>query len=571
MTGDSLGESVNVLTGLQPLHAADTAGGSANGLPSSIDPAASGFAVTSAASSGLTAFGSAVEQLAPRRRAIENPMALGVVSLRIPTPPMVNGLPAEHDGPTLTLDDFYAPDDDDETAAGVRPQQEGVGQAAAPGPLRDFILDELADELSGYNGLESLKRLVWDLLAYQRVDQTLAQGFFPRGVSESLLGARLFARHEGIDLILVQAHEGRFHRRVRRAVMDAVSARWTHPVLLFCDYGWRRVALGFPSAGGGEFFQLVPVASDVNEQARRLGLVRAYSGEDEPRSTFDLVGSYFQLFERRTEDVWEPAESAERRIDPLQVHLRCLDRYPTMPRSETQDLLRRIAGISAEERLSGRRDEYERCRDRLVMGHLRLCEYVINEFDLEDRRHSLERTDLTQEGVFGLIAAIARFDVAQGTEFSTYAVYWVRQAIQKAIYDKDCFIRIPPPQGKKLDRSRVNERRRLGRVLSLSRGEDGVWHEMEDQRHGRPADPLEAREAAEKRRASVEAALRSLPPRTRQMMSLRFGLAGERESTLQELGDCYGLTRERVRQIEEKALGKLREGPHAKRLIEALS
>jgi RNA polymerase primary sigma factor len=535
---------------------------------SSTHPAAIEVAVPPSADLG--AFGIPIEQLAAHGPG--RPLGLNELPHASLTPQARDDplFPNEH-GPVPSLDAFYAPEDDDATGAGVTPPQPQAGSVAAPDTLRDFLLDELADELSGYNGLESLKRMFWELLAYERVDHHLGQGAFPSSVAASVLSARLFARHEGVNVIVVQAHEGRFLRTVRCAVLEAAAARWENAVLLFCDYGWRRVAVG-SSGGGGQFIRLAPVAADVNEQARRLGLVRAYSAEGEPRSTFDLVGSYFRLFERRPEDVWEPVDPAERAIDPFQVHLRCLDRYPTMPRSETQDLLRRIAGISAEERLSGRRDEYERCRDRLVMGHLRLCEYVINEFALEDRRHSLERTDLTQEGVFGLIAAIARFDVAQGTEFSTYAVYWVRQAIQKAIYDKDCFIRIPPPQGKKLDRSRVNERRRrLGRVLSLSRGEDGVWHEMEDQRHGRPADPLEAREAAEKRRVSVEAALRSLPTRTRQMMSLRFGLAKERESTLQELGDCYGLTRERVRQIEEKALGKLREGPHAKRLIEALS
>src|SRR5205807_1352745 len=106
----------------------------------------------------------------------------------------------------------------------------------------DCSLDELADELTHFHGLDSLKRLIWELLGYERIDEPLPRDFFPRGVADSLLSQRLFARHEDLHVLCVQIQEGRFLKNVRRAVAEVAARKLSHGViLLVCDYAWRRI------------------------------------------------------------------------------------------------------------------------------------------------------------------------------------------------------------------------------------------------------------------------------------------------------------------------------------------
>jgi RNA polymerase primary sigma factor len=228
--------------------------------------------------------------------------------------------------------------------------------------------------------------------------------------------------------------------------------------------------------------------------------------------------------------------------------------------------------------------ESERAKEQMISANLRLVTWIA-------RRHvnrGLPLMDLVQEGNIGLMRAVEKFDWRRGYKFSTYATWWIRQACSRALVDQGHLIRIPAHLADEVRRVLRAQRRlagelrreptepelaeRLGTplaklrtVLELVRdpvsmdqpvGEDGdatIGDFLEDEQ---AVIPLEAAAAAELRQATEEA-LSRLTPREADVLRLRFGVGQAAEHTLEEVGRKYQVTRERIRQIEAKALKKL--------------
>jgi RNA polymerase primary sigma factor len=275
--------------------------------------------------------------------------------------------------------------------------------------------------------------------------------------------------------------------------------------------------------------------------------------------------------------------TVEPSLDSLRLYLRSIGRVELLTAAQEISLAKRIErGDMAAKR-------------HMVEANLRLVVSIAKGY----LGRGLSFLDLIQEGSLGLIRAVEKFDYRRGYKFSTYATWWIRQAVTRAIADKARTIRIPVHMVEKLNRVAHVERQlvqRLGRepepheiaaelqitvrevrdILRVAQMpvslEKPIGDEDESELGDFVADdqteePFEA--ATENlQREDVQKALDALPERERQVIELRYGLRGHEPLTLEEVGRAFGVTRERIRQIENNTLKKLKQLPEAQRLRE---
>jgi RNA polymerase primary sigma factor len=266
-------------------------------------------------------------------------------------------------------------------------------------------------------------------------------------------------------------------------------------------------------------------------------------------------------------------ELATMTSDTLQLFLRDVRRHPLLSPSEEIELAKRIERGDLE------------AKERMVNSNLRLVVSIAKKY----QGHELALLDLIQEGILGLIRAAEKFDWRKGYKFSTYATFWIRQAIQRGLANQGRTIRIPVHIGQR-ERKIARVEREL--CLSLGRaptddevaaGAEITIAELHETREvmrtitslERPvgaegdtelgdllaSDEIEPHEEVEigLRDETVRAALDQLPDQEREVIELRFGVGGADPTPLREAGRRLGLSPERVRRIEHKALERLAE------------
>ncbi|MCX4832733.1 RNA polymerase sigma factor [Streptomyces sp. NBC_00006] len=301
-------------------------------------------------------------------------------------------------------------------------------------------------------------------------------------------------------------------------------------------------------------------------------------------------------------------ESASPSSDLFRQYLREIGRIPLLTAAEEVDLARRVeAGLFAEEKLAHAPDLDSQlaldldklvvmgrmAKRRLIEANLRLVVSVAKRYV----GRGLTMLDLVQEGNLGLIRAVEKFDYARGYKFSTYATWWIRQAMSRALADQARTIRVPVHVVELINRVVRVQRRmlqergyeptpqevavhldltheRVSEVLRLAQepvslhapvGEEddvALGDLIED---GDATSPVESA-AFLLLREHLEAVLSTLGERERKVVQLRYGLADGRPRTLEEIGRIFGVTRERIRQIESKTLNKLRDHAFADQL-----
>ena len=273
--------------------------------------------------------------------------------------------------------------------------------------------------------------------------------------------------------------------------------------------------------------------------------------------------------------------TVEPSLDSLRLYLRSIGRVELLTAEQEVELAKRIEkGDMVAKR-------------HMVEANLRLVVSIAKGY----LGRGLSFLDLIQEGSLGLIRAVEKFDYRRGYKFSTYATWWIRQAVTRAIADKARTIRIPVHMVEKLNRVTQVERQlvqKLGRepepaeiavelemtvrevrdILRVAQMpvslEKPVGDEEESELGDFVADdtveePFEV--ATENlQREDIQKALDALPERERQVIELRYGLRGHEPLTLEEVGRAFGVTRERIRQIENNTLRKLKQLPEAQRL-----
>jgi RNA polymerase primary sigma factor len=299
--------------------------------------------------------------------------------------------------------------------------------------------------------------------------------------------------------------------------------------------------------------------------------------------------------------------------DSVHTYLKSIGRRQLLTAEEEVNLAKRIeAGLYAEHKLETERrlskqlradleavaEDGRRAKAHMLEANLRLVVSVAKKYS--DRGLSL--LDVVQEGNLGLIRAVEKFDYTKGYKFSTYAMWWIRQAIQRGFADSARTIRLPVhvlEMLSKLSRVERDMHQRLGReptpeelAVELDRTPDQIEELLRTSRQpisldstigedgetsiGDLIEDVDAPEAGELVDRQIMAdqlrhALDALTPREATIMSMRFGLYDGNPHTLDEIGKALGLTRERIRQLEKQSLSKLRHPSRAQPLLDYAS
>ncbi len=415
------------------------------------------------------------------------------------------------------------------------------------------------------------------------------------------MGGQLSARLEGLlsttDTAVVELEElqGIIAESQERGFLTAdalagaleeaeLSSSQTQDLLSYLEeHGIEVLAAG---ESAPELHPHGPVATAARDSAGEVPLTEtpehSLGGAGEP----DDDGERGPELHARLEELKRPEVdlAVEPSLDSLRLYLRSIGRVPLLSADEEVALAKRIerGDVAAKQ--------------HMVEANLRLVVSIAKGYV----GRGLTLLDLIQEGSLGLIRAVEKFDYRRGYKFSTYATWWIRQAVTRSLADKGRTIRIPVHMVERLNKLIHAERRliqQLGRepspaelateldcnvrevrdIMRITQQPISLEKPVGEEDDSALADFVEdvsaespfeiASEAL--RRENVTRVLASLPRREREVIEMRYGIVGGRSRTLEEVGRAFNITRERVRQIENRTLKKLQTLPEAQQLREA--
>ena len=290
----------------------------------------------------------------------------------------------------------------------------------------------------------------------------------------------------------------------------------------------------------------------------------------------------------------DPAEAPEEFIpdpaakldDPVRMYLKEIGKIPLLTQEEEQALAQRMM------------EGDEKARQKMTEANLRLVVSIAKRYV----GRGMQLLDLVQEGNLGLLKAVEKFDYTKGFKFSTYATWWIRQAITRAIADQARTIRIPvhmvetinrvirtahsmvqdlgrDPTPEEIAREMNMDVSKVEEIMKIAQEPVSLETPIGEEEDSHLGDFIQDEEASQPAEAAsytmlreqLEEVLKSLTAREEQVLRMRFGLIDGKAHTLEEVGREFDVTRERIRQIESKALRKLRHPSRSKKLRDFLS
>ncbi|MBI2599811.1 RNA polymerase sigma factor RpoD [Candidatus Daviesbacteria bacterium] len=334
-----------------------------------------------------------------------------------------------------------------------------------------------------------------------------------------------------------------------------------------------------------EILQVFPKPEETIEQLDELYIQLIDEGID----VFETTAEEMEADSKTTSELEKELELLSTLeegsvTDPVRQYLRDIGKIPLLTAADEIDLAKR-----AEK-------NEQRARDKLISANLRLVVSIAKKY--VGRGMSL--LDLIEEGNIGLMRAVDKYDWRRGYKFSTYATWWIRQAITRAIADQARTIRIPVHMVETINRFNRTQRRlmqELGReptpeevakaldidvtkareIIKVSQEPTSLETPVGDEEDSHLGDfiadqGLQPDEQATREllKIHLDEVLDSLSPREKRVLQLRFGLEDGKQRTLEEVGKEFGVTRERIRQIEAKAIRKLKHPTRAKKLRDYL-
>jgi len=377
-----------------------------------------------------------------------------------------------------------------------------------------------------------------------------------------------------------QKRLGKKVKLLKKAPTEAFSRQKQMEILL--ERGRQRGFLTYQ-----EIIESIPqIEQDIESYENFLGKLEAQSIKViDQKSPFEL--EELPTKETLKEDFELKPQSADLEpstLDPVQIYLREIGKYKLLTRREEVELSKRLEKGDEE------------ARQRLINSNLRLVVSIAKKYAY--RTPHLSLLDLIQEGNLGLFRAVEKFNYKKGFKFSTYATWWIRQAITRAIADQGRTIRIPVHMVETISKL-LQTKRRLSQVLGREPMSEEIAAEMgldvdkvnQVKQISQKTISLETPVGEEDEESTLEQfikdeksvspdketsrnllhkhineVLMTLKPRERKILEMRFGLNDGESLTLEEVGLKFGVTRERIRQIEAKALQKIRESPLASKL-----